>query len=581
MIPIIILLTLNVAYTYPKLITHNEGKVIEIKSNYYIIKSRNQKFVLYSNEHLNFDDQIKFDRNFKLVESVNRKYGFNFQKYLLRNNIKYELVSDEVIVSKKSKSLRANLFDLILKHDNKDYLLKVFFNINSDNIDSNMNDFILSSGVIIKSLIYFLVLILNKFHSERKTFIFEICLIMFGLFLFKQYAFYLYLLISKIINQSTLASLDKICMPAIIILIINPTYMYSLSFIITTLYRLAAFIQNNRNPITLNLTVITPLQLILFYEVSLIEVLMFPLKRVVGVIAFILATVDILIKSNLSYTFMNKFSLNSNYLSFSGHMNLIVLSLWIIVTLKIYQKVKVSNIILITSLLFINQNQLMFKPTLTYNQLYVGQGDAAIITYPFKNEVLIIDTGSSYNESKLADFLNYYGVRVVNGLIVSHLDEDHAGNIAFLKENYTVREMILEPIDYSFYNLKINLQKYESDDDNDASLITYFKVNNTTYLSLGDVSKNIENKFINDFENLNANVIKIAHHGSDSSTSEKLLENSHIKLLINSSGKNNMYNHPHPSVIKRIDEYNHILVDTQTVGDITIKHFFQFDYIIY
>ena len=71
----------------------------------------------------------------------------------------------------------------------------------------------------------------------------------------------------------------------------------------------------------------------------------------------------------------------------------------------------------------------------------------------------------------------------------------------------------------------------------------------------------------------------MSHHGSNTGTSTKLLESSSLKLLLNSSGVNNMYSHPHPDVLKRIYDMNQIILDTQVFGDLEIIHFFNFDFI--
>ena len=88
--------------------------------------------------------------------------------------------------------------------------------------------------------------------------------------------------------------------------------------------------------------------------------------------------------------------------------------------------------------------------------------------------------------------------------------------------------------------------------DNDDSLVLYLTLNTTSYLFLGDIPIFIEKEIVSKYPKLQIDVLKVAHHGSNSSTGEELLKNYDIKTAIISCGRNNYYNHPSTEVIERL-----------------------------
>lgn len=577
---LVILLTLLILFlTMPKdNLNVYEGRVLSIAKNYYTIKSKEGKVLLYTKDELNYDDYVSFTGHYKIIDSVDSNIGFNFKKYMNENNIKYSIKAVNTKVKKAGNSFKAKLNNKIKKHQSKDYLAMVLLDYTYENLDKSISTLLLSSGLIIREIIRLLKNILNKFMYKNHLLFFEISLLLLYLFLMKNIQFTLFLIIHRLISQTNLERLDKISLSSIFILLLFPNYLFSLSFQITNLFRFAGFIKIRKSNLFMNYLILIPFQLLKFYEVSLTQVFLFPYTKIINIICYLFAYVDIYFNSNISYTLSSKLLINSNKVIFSGHMNVFILFIWISISLKLLQKLKFRYVLSLILIIYINQYQLIFNPSLTYTQVYIGQGDLAIITYPFKADVLLIDTGSNFNESKLESYLKYYGIKEVNRVVISHYDEDHSGNLEYLKENYNIKNITDSTCEFFFHKLKINSFKYELD-DNDGSLITYFKVNNITYLSLGDISKEIEDRFIKDFDYIDYNIVKLAHHGSNTSTSENLLSKESLFLTLNSSGINNYYNHPSPTVLKNLNKYHIPILDTQDYGDIRIIHFLNHNFI--
>lgn len=577
----IIIAFTNTQIKMPKAISNeNSYKVIDVYENYYIIKGKTEKIALYTKASLNFDDQISFEAKLSKINIIKTIADNSFEKRLRNNNIIYSAKSNNVKILKAGKSFKSKLNNHINNHPNNAYLKKLFLNINYTTSDNNINYIILSSGIIIRDLIKSIKRFLALFLYKSYVLVIELCLLLIYLILFKNFEFTISLLFHKVISLTKLSRLDKISLSSIIILYVFPYYVFSLSFQITLIFRLVSYIKISKNNYFLKFLILIPFQLKHFYVCNLFEIVFFSYNRAINLIAYLLGIIDIVFFCSLSESFLTKFIISNDNFIITGNMRFLLLFIWIIVSLKLLQKFKVRYLISLILLLYINQNQLLFNPNLIFTQLYVGQGDAAIIKYPNKNKVLLLDTGSKYNYQKLKSHLDYYGIKTIDAIIITHYDEDHAGNLEKLEDDFKVKKIIDKAQTYDFYKLKIYMHQYLEEIDNDNSIITYFKINDFTYLSLADVSKSIEERFLSEYPSLDYNIIKLSHHGSDTSTSSKLLKKENLHLVINSSGYQNMYNHPNQNVLKRISEFNLPFLDTQDVGDISIYHSFNNNYLI-
>lgn len=193
----------------------------------------------------------------------------------------------------------------------------------------------------------------------------------------------------------------------------------------------------------------------------------------------------------------------------------------------------------------------------------VGQGDSTLIRY--KNKNILIDTGGS-NYSNLAEdclipFFNKLKINSIDLLLATHNDYDHIGAYEKLKDNFSVKEYYNNGDRKEFFisDLKISdLHKYKDPkkDENYNSSIFQFKIKDTSFLIMGDAPIEVEKKLIIDYPNLKADVIKIGHHGSNTSSSYEFLKHVSPKKAVISCGYNNFYSHPHKEVISNLDKLN-------------------------
>lgn len=210
---------------------------------------------------------------------------------------------------------------------------------------------------------------------------------------------------------------------------------------------------------------------------------------------------------------------------------------------------------------------------------YVGQADCTLIK--LNDDVILIDAGNNNDGKNVVGFLQEKGITQIDYLIGTHADEDHIGGIddiinsmdigTFLiptigengtdyknavemakEKNIQIKHPTMGDIFY-FENAQFEVMsamEEEGTSDNNSSLVIEFTYNNTTYLFMGDAETEVENS-----RSWNkVNVLKVGHHGSNSSSSTKFLEQVKPEYSIIEVGKNNSYNLPSDKAIRRLEE---------------------------
>lgn len=106
---------------------------------------------------------------------------------------------------------------------------------------------------------------------------------------------------------------------------------------------------------------------------------------------------------------------------------------------------------------------------------------------------------------------------------------------------------------------------------NDNSIVVQLVFGETSFLLFGDISKKIENKMLKSKDiALDLDVLKVAHHGSKTSTSKEFLEKVTPEIAVISVGKDNQYGHPHQEVLSNLAEFGIKVLRTDEKGDIKI-----------
>ena len=222
----------------------------------------------------------------------------------------------------------------------------------------------------------------------------------------------------------------------------------------------------------------------------------------------------------------------------------------------------------------INTNNDLLK----VHYLDVGQGDSIFIELP-NNETMLIDAAESYQSENIINYLKNLNYQKIDYVIGTHPHTDHIGGLKDIINTFEIGKIYMPKVVSTTKtyenllmaikdkNLKINTAKAgTSIIDTDALKInilapnseTYTELNNysvvtkitygkTKFLFMGDAEKLSENEIK---ENVTADVIKIGHHGSNTSSSINFIKKVNAKYGIISVGLNNKYNLPKEETIK-------------------------------
>ena len=206
----------------------------------------------------------------------------------------------------------------------------------------------------------------------------------------------------------------------------------------------------------------------------------------------------------------------------------------------------------------------------TIHMVNVGQGDAFIFQSAFNQEVYLLDTGNQFAYSALKSHLDGLGIHHIDALIITHLDADHSANIEALNQDFKIDVIDYNGQDYPFENNQlIHLDNHLFKNENDDSLI-YVLESEFNFLFLADVSNQAERMLVKRYPNLQIDVLKVAHHGSSTSSSYELLLRYDPKIALISVGRNN-YGHPSVNVIERLDALAIYTLNTLEEGDVRIE----------
>lgn len=212
----------------------------------------------------------------------------------------------------------------------------------------------------------------------------------------------------------------------------------------------------------------------------------------------------------------------------------------------------------------------------------VGQGDSTLIRY--KNKNYLIDTGGlTYTDlanNNLIPFFKKNRIYELEAVFITHHDFDHYGALESLKENFKINNIY----DYNNFNqfktkessLDIsNLNNFIDlwSDENNRSLVLYLNIKENAFLFMGDASKDIEKRIIEEYQNLDVDYLKVSHHGSKTASSLEFLKEIKPVEAIISCGKNNWYNHPNEEVISNLNKLNIKIRRTDLEGTITYKFY--------
>jgi len=254
----------------------------------------------------------------------------------------------------------------------------------------------------------------------------------------------------------------------------------------------------------------------------------------------------------------------------------------------------------------------------------VGQGDCILVELP-DGKNLVIDSGPSSSEGDLLEYFDTLDIVTIDYFILTHTDSDHIGNAVTIFENFDVLNVFIPKL-YSNYDVEqgLNTQDFNVvttevwsnvtqainsedcllsstysfseerilgegysfvfyspfedviSDVNDYCPIIMLTIQDTKYIFTGDATTSVEEDFLESYPEMVENdffdcdVLKVAHHGSASSTSIEFLQAIQAEIAVICVGIDNSYSHPRDEVLNRLYDAGCEILRTDTMGSIVM-----------
>lgn len=591
-----------------------KGEIIDLDENSIVLKTKETKVKVYG-EFVGYKigDYLEMEVAYFNINEPTNDHAFNYKNYLYSQGITNNASIKRLLNYESRQTLFQKLQERISGKSNVDtyasmFVLGIRDDLAQDEYEQLTNLSIIHlfalSGLHIHMLMDMIKKVL-KFIMPIK-FCNYLGIVLIGIYIyiipFNISFVRAYLIMGlSVLFKNYLNKLDCLAIVTVLMLVINPYVIYSLSFIFSYfIYFVILLINKNKYFNLLVYFSSLPIILMVQYRISILSLLLgiilVPLITVLyqsiwlyvifgnmfkGIVAIIIYFLNNIV------VFCNDFSIYLNFLKPTLFFILSYYFIYFKIILKLNVKLKVTReVLMLFSLL------LMFYLKSYYNiegkvvMIDVGQGDCFLIQQPFNKGNILIDTGGLQTRdlasTTLVPYLNSQGIYKLDYVFISHDDFDHNGSYDSLSKQIKIDHTI------TTYQSQMKIGDVEiemlddgisHDDKNDDSLVIKAKINNLVYLFMGDASSEVEKELIKKYPELKADVLKVSHHGSSTGTCSEFLDVVRPKVALISCGKNNRYNHPNEDVLLRLKDYGVKIYRSDLMGMVKIVYYGNDNYI--
>lgn len=603
----------------------------KIQGTYYFKTNEEQK--TYQKE-FQIGNKVTITGKMTLPKTNTTKNLFNYQEYLKKEKIYLIMQIEKITKEEDTISLFYKLKNKIETRAKNPYIKSFLLGDQSEIKEEVKTSFQKNgiSHLFAISGMQFIIIedclsrILKKLNlKEKNNFKIVIICLLFYLSILNMTAsilrgilFFILFSLNRYWNLA-LAKKTLITIAITITLLINPYYIYEVGFWYSYIisigliyfmnedtYYLISLLKSSYLAFLLSI----PISLYYFYEINIASILYnlfyIPFINMIvfpaSIITFLFPVVEPLY--NIVIKVLETSSLYLNNINFGKLIFARIPLIFYIVELSIiflYLKTKKKKILL---LLLLGLGFHYYLPSIYQKDFIkiidVGQGDSILIYSKGKSS--LIDTGGkvAYDANESSTITKYttipllksLGIKKLNYLFLTHGDKDHAGEAIYLEKNFQVdniylnlgqqqileqnirkkiprtkqveQEEIFQIGNFTLYQIN---KKWE--DENAGSSVFYVTHPNLTVLLMADATTKTE-AYLQKNYNLKVDIVKIGHHGSNTSTSLSFLKKTKPRLALISVGENNRYHHPSKEVLDRLSTQNIPYLQTKTSGTITI-----------
>ena len=599
-----------------------KGFVYQSKENYFLFNSGGERlYVKCQNHSYDIGDYLsiegtKEDLSFATIES-----SFDFKSYLNKRGVFKTLAIKNVTVKFHNPVRIQSRREKLLKNFNSETRSIIGAILFSESDDSELTDnirglhlarFLSASGIFIHAFYlcfnHFLSRHMKDKYSELVT---MGILSLYTIFTFPRFSVMkvMLFLIIKWINTHVLKKkfsyLTLLSGLGLFCLLLNPFLARQDSFILGFMIPLISYLMRHlfkkhkiKRWFTRYLIIylfFIPFEMLYYNKIVILslplQVLLTPLFMLIAIVSLLCffyvplyPVVTFLVNVLKGITsFLSPLSFGINMPAFNQLLVVIyffIYLLWLIYLSKGF--VPIHRFLLTTMISLLIIYALPIKNTISneVNFINVGQGDCTLVRN--HNKVVLIDTGGlSYMDvanDSLMPFLRKKRIYKIDAVIITHYDYDHYGALSSLAKSYRINSIY----DYNsafpitIGGLTFNNYNYyaSTNEENDKSLVISFTNCGKDFVIMGDAPSYIEKEIIKHVDSIKCDVLKVGHHGSNTSTSEEWLKYLSPSEAIVSCGKNNKFGHPNKEVVSLLSKCNIKIHRTDLEGTIVYKQLF-------
>lgn len=233
----------------------------------------------------------------------------------------------------------------------------------------------------------------------------------------------------------------------------------------------------------------------------------------------------------------------------------------------------------------------------------VGQGDCSLVVCDGKT--MLIDAGENGHEEDVINYLRSQSIDKLDYIVASHQHSDHIGGLEEVIEEFGADTLIMPrltkaqtPTNSTYTAFLKSVQKSgmkvlssnvgdvyqlgsasfeilgpvtnDAEDINNMSIMMKLTYGENTFMFTGDAEKEEELEVIGTGANLDCDVLKVGHHGSNTSSCKQFLAAVSPELCVIQVGENNDYGHPHKEPLNRIKKFTEDIYRNDVCGDIVV-----------
>jgi competence protein ComEC len=662
---------INDAHQYIGIIDKIQIEEKKIKMQIEIVSVDNvncsERILLTTDKEKEFSlgQKVKFTGVLKQAKENTNPKMFNYKKYLLSEKIHYTTYQDSrnIYIYDEEIPFRYNI-----RTKFKNYVIANFNNLSKDNqslmvstilgdssyLEENQYEtyqnigllhLLAVSGLHINLLATFMSMTLAYLGVNRKiNVVISITLIfIYGYLIgFPPSSVRAIIMFSLSLFASLLHkpydSLNSLYIAALISLLLNPFWIFSIGFILSytasfsiivffnkvkgLFYPFKGFLIDNLSLIlSVNLCLI-PLQIFYFNSFNFISILsnliIVPIASINLIIGFLsllfskltyILNISMDLQNILTDVFQKYTAFNFKFktptildMTFYFLILLIIYNRDILLNLKKEIK-KVIFCFIVLSITVYSMDMYRNINDIIVDFIDVGQGDSALLRYR-GNNILIDAGGSAFSDFDIGEnitlpYLIKSGVNELDALIISHYHDDHYKGSKAIIENLQVDKIISSkyPTEEEFLKIidKNNIPLYTvnssndiflddklyidilwpidnnvlDDNENNNSLVCLVNANGFRLLFTGDIEKEVEQQLLR--KNIGeVDLLKVAHHGSNTSSHPEFIDELDPKISIISVGENNFYGHPSKQTLQTLLDVNSSIYRTDEMGLISV-----------